>query len=300
MLPVHQLGLPPETDPCTAHTRFSPVRASTSLGALEAMGHRSSGRKHRCRHWLSAGIRLGIDLLYPRCCPLCGRIDHDLLQVSRCDICSGCRQLLIAKPPAECLRCGCPLGRYAHSSAILGCIHCRGSFAFESLIPLGVYQGALRDACLQAKIGQNECVSAELTELLIETRYERLHKLQAQWIIPIPNHWSRCLLRGSHPVPIAAAVLSRRLQIRLAPHVLRKTRRTQLQKRLPLSDRQRNLRNAFRVRSSRSAGLAGSTVILVDDVLTTGTTASEAAKVLRNAGVRHVAVAVLAQAVSRR
>lgn len=263
------------------------------------MTGRFSGLKHQCRHWLSTGIRLGIDLLYPRCCPLCSRIDHDLLQISDCDICSHCRQLLIAQPPAECLRCGCPLGRYAHSSPGHGCVHCRGRFDFESLIPLGVYQGALRDACLQAKIGRNEWLSAELSELLIETRHERFSKLRAHWIIPIPTHWSRGLLLGTHPAPIAAAVLSRRLQVTLAPRVLRKARRTPLQKRLSLTNRQRNLRNAFRVRGSKSAGLAGSTVILVDDVLTTGTTASEAAKVLRRAGVRHVAVAVLGQAVSR-
>ncbi len=261
---------------------------------------RISRLQQQCRSWLTAGLRLGIDLIYPRSCPICGRIDDTLFKLSQCDICRECRQLLIAQSPDACARCGYPLGRFTHSAEKQGCIHCRGRFSFGSLICLGVYHGALRDACLQAKIGRNEHLSAALAELLIESQSERLAKLQADWIIPVPSHWSKFTLRETHPTPIVAAILSHRLQIPVKTKGLRNVRRTQLQKRLTLQERKRNLSGAFQVTRRQSTGLSGSTVILVDDVLTTGTTANEAVKVLRRAGVRRVAMVVLAQGVSRR
>ena len=250
--------------------------------------------------WTATVLRLGIDLIYPRCCPLCSRSVPCSAAPTACDICPDCRQVLLLQPPARCTRCSYPLGQFTHSDLTRGCIHCDGRFAFDSLVCLGVYQGALRDACLLAKIGQNEHLSAALAELLVESQGDRLADLQADWIVSVPCHWSQTWRRETHPTPIVAAVLSQRLGIPVNRKCLRKVRRTRLQKRLTLLERKHNLKGAFQLSRKHAKPLADSSVILVDDVLTTGTTANAAVHALRSAGVRHLTVAVLAQGVSRR
>jgi predicted amidophosphoribosyltransferase len=88
------------------------------------------------------------------------------------------------------------------------------------------------------------------------------------------------------------------LSIAVAPRLLRRRRRTVPQAELTPPQRWENVRGAFR--ASRSSWLgcrfAGARVLLVDDILTTGATASESARVLRRAGAAFVAVAVVARA----
>jgi predicted amidophosphoribosyltransferase len=83
------------------------------------------------------------------------------------------------------------------------------------------------------------------------------------------------------------------LEVRFMPHLIRRVRWTARQVQLTREARRENLKDAFRVR--RGARLAGTTVLLVDDVMTTGSTLGEVARTLRAAGVARVAVAVLAR-----
>jgi predicted amidophosphoribosyltransferase len=82
------------------------------------------------------------------------------------------------------------------------------------------------------------------------------------------------------------------LSIEHRPSWLRRTRPTKSQAYLSATERRENVRGAFR--SSRSAQLAGKTVLLIDDVVTTGATAHEAARALRDGGAKTVHLAVLA------
>jgi len=105
--------------------------------------------------------------------------------------------------------------------------------------------------------------------------------------------WTRRLVRGTNSAEILAEVLAGQLQVPLARGMIVRCRNTLPQARLKPRERFANVRGAFRVR----AGYAwdGLRVVLVDDILTTGATASEVAGVLKRAGVARVAVVVLAR-----
>ncbi len=110
-------------------------------------------------------------------------------------------------------------------------------------------------------------------------------------LVPVPLHRRRLASRGFDQAMEIARLLSRRLEIPLADRVLARCRATGPQSALDARQRRRNLRGAF-----RASGHAPEHVALVDDVLTTASTAAECARILKRAGCRRVSVWVLARA----
>jgi ComF family protein len=105
-------------------------------------------------------------------------------------------------------------------------------------------------------------------------------------IIPIPLHSSRLVSRGYNQSVELARPLSKRLGIQLDKTSCKRVRATRPQSDLPTKKRKENVRNAFSV----SAGISYGHVLLVDDVITTGSTVNELARTLRLAGVSRVDV----------
>jgi ComF family protein len=112
--------------------------------------------------------------------------------------------------------------------------------------------------------------------------------------VPIPMHWTRRIGRGINNPDVLAQCLAKSLGIPLRRDILVRRVNTTPQAALPPSKRFENLHGAFRVRRPQAAD--GARVLLVDDVLTTGATCSEAAKMLKRAGAAAVFVAVVARA----
>ena len=189
-----------------------------------------------------------------------------------------------------CIRCGAPAGPYVQTAG--GCRHCHfGSFAFDAVIRLGLYDGLLRRACLRSKEPWNDTLAATLAELLWQHEQQRFREFDIDVALPIPQYWVQRCLRSHNPAEIVADVIARRLNVPADTGTLVKSRYTLSQKRLPVTRRRLNLRNVFRV--TDAGFVRDATILLVDDILTTGTTANEAAGVLRRAGASRVVVAVL-------
>jgi ComF family protein len=115
---------------------------------------------------------------------------------------------------------------------------------------------------------------------------------QAESSFLSPPLWRRRWWRGYNQSEALARPLAARLGLACHPSALRRIRNTPQQTTQTATARLDNVRNAFRAR----AGLTGRTVLLVDDVMTTGSTVAEATRALRRAGARRVVVAVLARA----
>ncbi len=114
-------------------------------------------------------------------------------------------------------------------------------------------------------------------------------------VVPIPLHWTRRLQRGFNQAALVAQFLAKELELPcITP--LRRHRHTGHQARLDAEARTRNLRRAFTVPPRLATQLVGRTVLLIDDVFTTGATLTAATEVLLDAGAREVAVATLARA----
>jgi ComF family protein len=227
-------------------------------------------------------------LVYPAVCVRC----EVLVDRAAADFCTDCVSGLTADPHFTCPRCAATVGE--HTDVSEGCPNCRDvGLSFHSAGRLGLYAGPLRDAVLAMKRSAGQQLAESVGRLWARHHADRFRSLGIDVVIPVPLHWWPRFRRGYNQAEALSAPLAQLLGVEHRPRGLRRIRWTPPQKQLSQADRRNNLRGAFRVREG--ARLAGATVLLVDDVMTTGSTASEAARTLRLGGAATVHVAVLAR-----
>lgn len=245
-----------------------------------------------------------IDFLFPPQCCYCrcamkatsNDSSFSLQKLSQPSLCEACSEKL--PPPANnsCLKCGAVLGPYASSEQ--GCVYCRkNKFAFTAATSLALYENDFREMCLLCKKNPGQPLAWFLANRLWETEQDLLNSWQCDCIVHVPMHWTNRLLRHVHPVESIADCLSKQLKIPHLYRAIKQSRQVARQSHLSPSKRRENVQNIFR--TSRFYNLKDRTILLVDDVLTTGTTANECAKVLKKAGAKQVYVAVLARGIGK-
>jgi ComF family protein len=221
------------------------------------------------------------DWFYPPTCLLCG----DPGAAGR-DLCRPCADSLPYNRTA-CIRCGLTLPFPQDSE----CGRCqRHPPAFHSTCALFRYEEPVRHLIHALKFGARYPCARLLGSLLADA----LSSLEDKpaLLIPVPLHPSRYRERGFNQATEIARILSRRLQIPLDVTGCVRVRRTQPQAELAAEERARNIRKAFQIVGKPAVAH----VAIVDDVVTTGATVNELARVLRAAGVRRVAVWACARA----
>jgi len=242
-----------------------------------------------CRNLLT----LGLDFAIPWTCVLCETTKHGFLNLEdRGAYCRQCRASLLQRIENTCIHCGAEVGPFVITDH--GCVHCRKKpLKFDSVVSLGMYDETMRKAILSAKWSHSSVGIEALAALLCETRKRSLQDLEADLIIPIPHGMRNRLTRHFNPATLIAGKLSRRLGILFDQHILGRSRGTRPQKRVPVQQRFDNQKDAFVVRGADL--VKGKRVLLVDDVLTTGATCSEAARILKANGAKACPVAVIAR-----
>ncbi|HEY5314292.1 MAG TPA: phosphoribosyltransferase family protein [Pirellulales bacterium] len=245
----------------------------------------------------AAAVGLGslVELLFPPACACCrcqlASAGDGLL------LCDACRTPLDAAPCVRCDRCGARAA--AGLAASDGCIVCRKArFKFAAVRALGDYEGALRMAVLRLKHPGHEPLVAALVELLWRRSGAELAAAGFDAVLNTPMHWWRRTRRGTCAPELLASDLAARLNIEHLPRALACRRLRPSQGTLGRQQRLANVRGAFAVR--RGYQLEGTRLLVVDDVLTTGATASELARMLKRAGAATVWMAVLARAAGDR
>lgn len=243
---------------------------------------------------LQNSLRTVWDFVYPPICVWCEKTSETEFPVE--GLCRDCIQEL--NPPLDfiCPRCGATVGPYTVSDD--GCIHCHDTvFHFDDLIRLNIYRDDLQKACVRSKGSQGFPLTAALTRLLLSAYRERWASETFDLVVPIPHHWSQRFQRSHNPAATMAAVLRRSLKVPDSDSILTKSRRPPAQTSLTPAQRRENLRGVFQVPLSGTRQWKDKHILLVDDVFTTGTTANQATRVLKQAGVRRVTVAVLARGI---
>lgn len=243
------------------------------------------GLKSLTSRWISNAT----DLVYPPACAFCSaQLDS---QRNGHGLCAKCRANFVQDRRDACKRCGYPVGQFVSTSE--GCINCRRRhFRFKSVLRLGVYGNELRHACIRGKSAGGEALSAALGLYFCEPHFNELSKLGLDIVVPVPQHWLHRVTRPHHQANTIAESIAAQLSLPYQQHALKKLRLTVDQSSLPKSLRLENLNKAFL--TSRRADVTGKTVLLVDDISTTGTTANECARALRQGGAKAVHVAVIA------
>jgi ComF family protein len=222
-------------------------------------------------------------------CAACGRLLEHPTSGPVCDSCWG--SILPLTPPL-CDRCGDPLPTWrAISIPLARCPRCRrGGRHVDRARAVGGYEGALREIVHALKYEGRRSLARPLAGLMRVRGADLL--TGADWAIPVPLHPSRRRERGFNQAADLARYLG--VPIRLA---LRRRRATPTQTGLPAARRHGNVRGAF-APTHAARGLAGSTVLLVDDVSTTGATLDACALVLKEIGVREVRALTAARVVA--
>lgn len=242
---------------------------------------------------LARGIRwpaLGaaIDLVYPPQCVSCREaMDRETSDRRFCDACWNSLDLF-SHP--YCNRCGTSLSRPDRND----CRTCEEQrFRFDRVVRLGPYEQPLREYVLRMKHVAEEPLSLGIGGLLAEACCRELSSWQPELVVPIPMFWRRRIVRRTSSADILATTVGKRLRTPVSLRALVRRRNTQPQGDLSPRERRANVRDAFRLR--RPKLVADRRVLLVDDVLTTGATLNEVARVLEKAGAREIAVAVAAR-----
>ena len=199
-----------------------------------------------------------------------------------------------------------PIQRPADPGAPLVCARCAaGRGAVDCARAIGSYEGALRDIIHRLKYGRRQSIAPQLGRLMRHHGADLL--AGADIAVPVPLHWSRRYWRGFNQAELLAAQLGLPVA-----HLLRRVRRTRPQVDLPARERQANVEGAFALRRREAwngpawlrrlvaTPLAGLTVVLVDDVSTTGATLEACARVVKHAGAKEVRVITAARVATRR
>ena len=225
-----------------------------------------------------------LSLMYPPRCLLCRMLGTTCL-------CDGCAAAIAPVPEPSCPRCGQSVPPEGS-----GCYHCaRRRPAFNRARAMGAYEGVLRAAVHQFKYRDRPQMAEPLGLRLADyarTQASALNGLAFDALLPVPMHPVRRRLRGYNQSERLARVLSRELSLPLDTRALARSRRTRPQVGLNEDARRHNLSGAFAV--PHPAAVTGKTLLLIDDVATTGSTLSECAAILKAAGAKAVYALTLA------
>lgn len=199
-----------------------------------------------------------LDVIFPKRCRICGALSDEPF----------------------CLRC---------FSSI---VYLQPSAFFHAV---GVYEGALRKAIHHFKFNRRKELSSPLGYLLIKYLNRHLNKTAVDMVIPVPLHEKRLKERGFNQSELLCQEITRYYNYPTISGLLLRCRETHPQFELKRHERLKNVRGAFEVKGGRL--LQGKSVLLVDDIYTTGFTISECTRALKQSGAQQVHILALSRAV---
>ena len=233
-------------------------------------------------------LEAAVSLLYPSVCTICGR------SVGAGEyLCDQCEAKTVRIVAPFCQKCSEPFeGAITSAFTCANCAH--RTIYFDAAVAAYRGRGIVRQMIHEFKYGRQihlrHLVARWLHAALDD---ERLCGRRFDVIVPVPLHPARQRERGFNQASVLAELLSAQTSIPAKP-VLERIRYTTTQTALDRSERMENLHNAFRLR--KNADVRGLRVLLVDDVLTTGSTLNECARILKRASAFSVHAATAARA----
>ena len=212
---------------------------------------------------------MAVDLVLPPSCAACGR--------GGAFLCEPCESSLSRLERPFCARC-------AHPGADRLCEACKASPpAFDGIRAVCLFEGAARQLVHSLKYANFRAVAPDMARLLADLPGPR--PVPGEVIVPVPLHPRRERARGYNQSELLARTVGKRMGLPVRPGIVRRVRNTPPQVSIEnYEERRSNIEGSF----ACPAGLSGESVLLMDDVVTTGSTMSACAAALKAAGARSV------------
>lgn len=214
-----------------------------------------------------------LDIVFPKKCIGCGTNGMYL-----------CGKCVNKVPFAKTV---CP---YCFKSSIDGVTHskCQKKFGLDGLISVWEYDGVVKGAILATKYKYATLVGKELSEYFYYYLNQKVASMpRFDCLVPIPLYWYKQNVRGFNQSTEFGAFVSKKIGCKFLPDLMIRKKYTKSQALLNREKRLVNLKDAFEINSSKD--LVGiSSVLIIDDVFTTGATLKECAKVIKRHGIQKV------------
>ncbi len=236
-------------------------------------------------------LNFALSSLFPYRCVLCKQPS----ELER-DLCLTCEQLQTLTPATHCAICAIPLEPLGETndkidSRICGeCLHRRPAYD-RAFIPY-IYSNGIRRMISQLKF-RNKLIHAGILAELFNQAGQNQQLQAPEAIVPMPLHVRRLRQRGYNQSLLLANAIAGELDIRLETGLCRRVKHTPPQMELSRKQRRKNIKGVFEIISE----VAYRHIAIVDDVMTTGSSANELAKMFKQAGVKRVDVWCIARTV---
>ncbi|MBF0421273.1 MAG: ComF family protein [Magnetococcales bacterium] len=228
-------------------------------------------------------LRALLNVLFPVFCPICGRSIPD-----SAFLCTHCITTLPPLPKNYCLTCG---------TSTQGTVSECGTCLYEIGLPERVYFAflylePLSRLIVRYKFHDRSEWAEPLADLLMERIGDLMQREDLEMVVPVPLHPLRLLWRGYNQAALLAGMLAKKLHRPFVTNALRRSKMTRPQTQLNQKARLTNVQDAF---VAKKTTFSDRTILLVDDVFTTGSTVRAATRALKDAGARRVVVCCLAR-----
>ena len=221
-----------------------------------------------------------MDLLFPKRCVSCGQIGSYL--------CPGC-----LKKIRFCQFQACPV---CQRSSITGATHprCQTKYSLDGLVSVSHFEGPVKAAIKKIKYKWVADLAEDLVGIILENLWKAKWLPQDEFIIvPVPLSPKRERWRGFNQSALLGKILAQRLELKFNGQILKKIKDTKPQVELSADERKKNLNGVFKVTAKDQ--VLGRSFLLVDDMVTTGSTLRNCASTLKRAGAGKVWALTLAR-----
>lgn len=231
-----------------------------------------------------------IDFAIPLTCPYCGNI-IDSQQV----LCNECFQKIQFISGNKCYRCGRPLPTFevnTNEKMLCGaCLEKRP--VYDQARSVFIYDSFSREAILRLKYSDRTDLRRFFVHFMLKAGKELFVKTDI--ITPVPLHWHRKLKRMYNQADVLGELLAQKLNKPYHSYLLARQKNTHSQEHKSAQERLKNVQGAFRV--NKPELVKNKTILIIDDVFTTGATVSACAKELKKYGAKAVYVLTIAQVI---
>jgi ComF family protein len=232
-----------------------------------------------------------LDFVFPPLCHVCRTFIPDAGEIH---ICPRCREGMPLIDSPLCTLCGVPFLGVGGDHVCGPCTKAKPHF--DAARAVFVYEGSSRDMIHSFKYHYKTHLRRPLALLTIDHLSEFILSQSPELIMPVPLHRKRLRSRGFNQAVLLGEIIAKHSNLPMDRDNLKRVRWTEPQVKLSADDRRANVKGAFSIREPLCVQNLG--ILLVDDVLTTGSTVDECSRVLKSAGASRVSVITVARALS--